>query len=95
MIRCSARPTKSTTPACSRGKKPLSQQQKTFNRLTAKISELQQSLESDRAMMELLLAEYHTDVPGLKRALAEAQLRVANILGASAATIRYGSRQRE
>jgi hypothetical protein len=75
--------------------KPLSKDQKVFNRLTKRIGQLQTGIKADQKKLEALLKAYLAEMLGRKRSLAEVRLQIAKALGASTETIRFGKRQLE
>jgi len=75
--------------------KPLSKNQRMFNKMTKRIEQLQNSIKTEAAKLEVLLKVFHREIPGKKKALAESRLMVAKALGNSAKTIKLTKRQYE
>lgn len=75
--------------------KPLSKNQQTFNRLTARIENLQKNIMTETSRLENLLKLYTEKVPELKRTLAEHQFNLAMVIGTSTEKMKYSKTQIE
>ena len=79
----------------ARGGETLSKDQKTFNRLTARIENLHREIEQQRTLLNDLLEEYGKRFRPVQRDYAQKQLQLAHFISASADRYRYGKRQIE
>lgn len=75
--------------------KILSKEQRTFNRLTSRISNLQNEIVSEKEKCERLLTLYSEKMPHLEKQIAESQIKLAKIISGSTQSIKYGKRQLE
>lgn len=75
--------------------KILSKEQRTFNRLTSRISNLQNEIVSEKEKCERLLTLYSEKMPHLEKKIAESQIKLAKIISGSTQSIKYGKRQLE
>lgn len=74
--------------------KALSKEQQTFNRLTKRITMLQQQIASDRAWLDSMLEEYvRMKIPELRLEYAKCQYKTARILARSTELEKYGRKQ--
>ena len=75
------------------GSQTLSKEQRAFNRLTRRISNLEVRIEQDRERLDAL-ADFHAErVLPQERRLAELEVELARALAASTERFRYGKRQ--
>ena len=75
--------------------KILSKAQRTFNRLTSRISNLQNEIVSEKEKCERLLTLYSEKMPHLEKKIAESQIKLAKIISGSTQSIKYDKRQLE
>ncbi|MGD0886936.1 MAG: J domain-containing protein [Thermodesulfovibrionales bacterium] len=75
--------------------RPLSKNQQTFNKLTRRIEQLQNTIKRETVKLESLLKFYLTEIPEKKKVLANNLLAVAKALGHSTKVINYRKRQYE
>ena len=75
--------------------KPLSKNQQMFNKLTKRIEQLQNSIGTETAKLEVLLKVYHAEIPEKKKMVANRRMAIAKILGDSTTTVTFGKRQYE
>jgi len=75
--------------------KTLSKEQQTFNRLTKRISTLQDEIVLETEKCERLLTLHTGKIPKLEKNIAERQLKLAKTISRSTQSIKYGKRQLE
>jgi len=75
--------------------KTLSKEQQTFNRLTKKISTLQDEIVLETEKCERLLTLHTGKIPKLEKNIAERQLKLAKTILRSTQSIKFGKRQLE
>ena len=78
-----------------RASRPLTKDQKTFNRLTKRIEELRRSIRETTDRLDTILGLFHASIPGLHVTFAQKQLQLARLLGTSTETVKFGKRQME
>jgi hypothetical protein len=76
-------------------KQALSKNQIAFNKLTARIERLHETIRNETAKLEQLLKIYAAELSARRQELARTRLKLAMTLGNSAETLKYGKRQRE
>lgn len=75
--------------------KTLSKEQQTFNRLTKRISTLQDEIVLETEKCERLLTLHTGKIPKLEKNIAERQLKLAKTISRSTQSNKYGKRQLE
>ena len=75
--------------------KTLSKEQQTFNRLTKRISTLQDEIVLETEKCERLLTLHTGKIPKLEKNIAERQLKLAKTISRSTQSLKYGKRQLE
>lgn len=73
--------------------KKLSKKQRTFNKLTKRIEQLQETILTETAKLEALFKIHMAEIPEKKLLLAQRRLTIAKSLVASTKTIKYSTRQ--
>jgi hypothetical protein len=94
-LQCTIEPERKSLKIVAGRDKKLSKNQITFNRLTRRIEQLQEIIQTETDKLEALLKVYLTEIPERKRLLAESRLMVAKALGATTETVTFGRRQYE
>jgi hypothetical protein len=74
---------------------PLSNKQRTFNRLAKRIASLQKGIEKERERLETLFLEWSATIPPLRRSLLETQIQLLHFLDSASKRFRFGPRQHE
>ncbi len=74
---------------------PLSKDQRAFNRLTARIGELERDLAAERRKLELFLDRYNGKILPLEQALARRQVELARALAAAGERLAFRNKQKE
>lgn len=78
-----------------KGKKALSKEQRSFNRLIKRIENLQERIRTDSAKLDSLHKTFVEIIPPVRVELAKAQLRLARQLGDSSKQFKFGKNQKE
>ncbi|HXC51448.1 MAG TPA: hypothetical protein VN634_11225 [Candidatus Limnocylindrales bacterium] len=75
--------------------KPLSKDERAFNRLTARIGELERDIAAERAKLESFLDRYNEKVLPLEQALARRQVELARALADAAERLALRNKQKD